>query len=250
MAWKKRIEKWRPFVSWECKDIPPDLVLAVIRNESNGVAGLPAGVASKSKDYLPTASGGEHYVDRAYGLMQTVPATVLGYNQHEQSKPNFDPVTLATWEDISGTDERAARIQIRAGCYYLALANHLIHKAHPEAAPAASLSEAKPDQIRIVLTAYAVGAGATIKKLDQLKAEGKAATFSNLAASFPNWGGKSNRPIYYANKVSGYYEENKTGSYTGSKPGGLLARIGGKNGTGFVILPIIAGLAFAYWRKP
>jgi len=249
MAWKQRIEKWRPFVSWECKDIPPDLVLAVIRNESNGVAGLPAGVQSKSRDYLPTVGGGQHWVDRAYGLMQTVPGTVLGYNKHEQAKADFDPLTLATWEDISGTDERAARIQIRAGCYYLAAANHLIHNAHPEAAPAASLSNAGMDQIRIVLTAYAVGAGATIKKLDQLKSDGKALTFSNLATSFPNWGGQSNRPIYYANKVSGYYEENKNGSYTGSKPGGLLARIGGKNGTGFVILPVLAALAFAYWRK-
>lgn len=249
MAWQKRIEQWRPFVSWECKDIPPDLVLAVIRNESNGVAGLAAGRASKSRDYIPTVDGGQRYVDRAYGLMQTVPVTVLGYNKHEQAKPGFDPITLATWEDISGTDERAARIQIRAGCYYLALANHLIHQAHPEAAPAASLSSASLDQIRIVLTGYAVGAGATIEKLNQLAEQGKPLTFASLATSFPDWGGKHNRPIYYANKVSGYYTENKNGSYTGKEPGGLLARLKGKNGTGFIVLPVLAALAFAYWRK-
>lgn len=199
--WPDSIERYRKYVGWECRDIPPDMVLAVIQNESRGVAGLPAGRQSKSRSYLPCTDGTEKWVDRAYGLMQTVPCTVLSYNDYQRSRSDFDPNKLATWEDISGKDERAIRIQIAIGCYYLAVANRILNINHPDSAPSKSLSNANADQIKLVLASYAIGAGATSKKLRLLEEKNVKPSFANLERYFPDWGKPANRPVYFARKV-------------------------------------------------
>jgi hypothetical protein len=144
--------------------------------------------------------------------MQTIPAVVNGYN-----KTVSKPALRATFEDISGNDERAARIQIRIGCYFLGAANAWLHKNYPESAPSASLSTAEMDQIRLALTAYAIGPGNVREKFEILEQQGKPLTFAQLKKSFPTWGqikagpnkGKwSNRPLLYGQKVGDNYEKH------------------------------------------
>ena len=240
--WPDSIERYRKYVGWECRDIPPDLVLAVIQNESNGVAGLAAGRQSKSRTYLPCADDTEKWVDRAYGLMQCVPGTVLSYNDYQRSRSDFDPNKLATWEDISGKDERAIRMQIAIGCYYLAVANKILNLNHPMSAPAKSLSNANADQIKLVLSSYAVGAGATDEKLKSLDEQNLKPTFANIEKRFPDWGKPANRPVYYAKKVFNRFSNHTDTKYIDFESIKTKAKAGA--------LPIFLLAAFAayQWR--
>jgi hypothetical protein len=253
MAWNERIENLRNVVLWECKDIPPDLVLALIKHESAGYIGRQAGVACKA-GVLHDANGNPHTINHALGLMQTIPATIDWYNQ---SALNADKATL---EDMTGNDERAARLQTRIGCKFLAFANHYLHSKIPEAAPAASLSEATPDQIKLALTGFAVGHGATYKKLKAVQALGEQPSFEAIKKNFPDWGKNSagkwiNRPIKFAEVVFDWYNENKTGSFDTSKPIELVKRTVSKvNGKGaFVAIAFLAGAGWLlnkYYSKP
>ena len=211
MAWPKRIESLRNFVLWECKDIPPDLVLAIIKHESAGVIGRQGTGHTKCGDIIDL-NGNNHRVCNAMGLMQTIPATINWYNDSANDNEQ------ATYEDMVGDDDRAARLQIRIGCKFLALANHFLHKKIPAAAPAASLSNATPDQIALALTGFAVGHGATLKKLTAVEALGEKPTFKAIKKHFPNWGKNAdgkwiNRPITFAETILNWYQDNKMGSF-------------------------------------
>ena len=226
MTWKKRIESLRPIVLWECKDIPPDLVLSIIQHESGGIVGRRGSGRTKCGK-LKDVYGNDHEVCNALGLMQTIPDTINGYNRNKTG------ADFATIEDMIGTDERAARMQIRIGCHFLATVNHYLHRYFPAACPALSLSEAEPGQIGIVLTGYAVGHGATANKLQQLIDQNIKPTFSNLKTHFPNWGKNSagqwiNRPVHYASVVLENFDKNRGGSYVESAPGQLVRRTVGK----------------------
>ena len=241
--WPDSIERYRQYVCWECRDIPPDLVMAVIQNESSGVAGLAAGRQSKSKAYLPCADGTEKWVDRAYGLMQAVPGTVLSYNDYQRSRSDYDPNKLATWEDISGKDERAIRMQIAIGCYYLAVANKILNLNNPQSAPSKNLSDANADQIKLILTSYAVGAGATLNKLKLLDEQNLKPTFANLKRRFPDWGKPANRPVYFADKIFQKYTHHTDTKYIDFESIKTKARSGA--------LPVFLLAAFAayQWRR-
>lgn len=250
MPWKPRVEGLRADVLQECKDVPPDLILAIINNESGGQAGIAGRVKTKSKHDLPTASGGSHFTERAYGLTQAIPGTILGYNRSQKN-----PKYKATFEDVSGTDERARRIQIRIGCWLLALINKFLHNKFSSAAPAQTLAEAKPDQIKLVLTGYAVGHGNTEKKMSALQSKGITPTFSAIEKAFPDWGkSKSgdwiNRPIFYANKVGTNYESNRGNSFVepgaGSKITNRITKMASNNG--LMWLGVAAILATAYFK--
>jgi len=241
MTWPKRIQNLKPFVLVECKDIPPDLVLAIIKHESAGYIGRIAGTKCKS-GMLPDVNGNTHVLNHAMGLMQVIPATVQWYNQ---TAPSNDQATV---EDMTGKDERAARLQIRIGCMFLAFANKYLHDRHPKAAPAASLSEAKDDQIALVVTAYAVGHGATSKKLTAVKAAGLAPNYANIKRKFPTWGKNSagkwiNRPLAFADVIVKWYNQNKSGSFN-TTPGKELAQraVEGVQGRGaFAVILFVAG---------
>lgn len=226
--------------------MPPDLVLAVIQNESGGIPGAP-GRGRTRCGMVPTLDGGQVEICRAFGLMQTIPATVDGYNKRQT-----DPDRIATIEDISGTDERAARLQIAIGCHYLAGVNHYLNQNYPQAAPAASLAEAGGDQVRFVLAGYAVGHGAIGEKLAALAAAGRPMTFAALKSTFPNWGQNAagewiNRPLYYAERVGNKYQNNRSNSYTGGRAGALAARVKERIGGGGFALLAAAGL-WAGWK--
>lgn len=222
-AWPEHIEALRTWVLWECRDIPPDLVLAVIQNESNGAPGIQ-GRGKTRAGKLPDVNGNFVELCHAMGLMQTIPATVIWYNETAD-----DPATV---DDMEGEDERAARLQIRVGCRYLAFVNHYLHKKNASACPAASLADANDDQIKFVLCGYAVGHGAITEKLSELQRQKIPATWSNIKKYYPTWGQKNgkwiNRPVQYAERVFDNYRAHKQGSYEIPVPTPLGARIAGK----------------------
>lgn len=222
MGWPAKIERLRKYVEWECKDIPPDLVLAIIKHESGGNPGILAKVKCKC-GMMPTTSGDEINVCNAMGLMQVIPGTVDFYNRSAEEKE------IATFEDMTGKDDRAIRLQIRTGCKFLAFANAYLHRHFPATVPEKSLANASDDQISLALTAYAVGNGATAKKMHALVDRNETPTFKNIKRLFPDWGRNSsgkwiNRPLKYATVVVSNFKANRSGSYTGSKAGDIVAR--------------------------
>jgi SLT domain-containing protein len=243
MSWPPKIERLRKFVSWECKDIPPDLILAIIKHESGGNPGIPAKVNCKC-GMLPDVNGNQVKVCNALGLMQIIPATVNWYNDQAPDDEK------ATFEDMTGSDERAIRLQIRIGCKFLALVNNYLHQRYPETVPERSLANAKDDQIKLVLTGYAVGHGNTAKKMAKAIEADKSPTFANLKRLFPTWGQNAqgkwiNRPLKYANDTITMFQANRSGSYVGTNPKDLLARV--KTGDKGGLLALAICLTAAGW---
>jgi soluble lytic murein transglycosylase-like protein len=251
VSWPPKIEALRQYVVWECRDIPPDLVLAIIKHESGGNAGIAAKVRCKCGQ-LPDVNGNMVELCNALGLMQVIPGTVDWYNE---SVPDAEKATV---EDMTGTDERAIRLQIRTGCKFLAHVNNYLHNRFPETLPESSLSTASDDQIKLVLAGYAVGNGAVEKKMNQAKEEGYSPTFANLKRLFPKWGQNSegkwiNRPLTYAADTITNYKANRSGSFTGTRPGDILARLKTGNKGGLLALAVCltaAGWAVNRYYKP
>lgn len=257
MTWKPKIEQLRPYVLAECRDIPPDLVLSIIQRESGGTPGI-AGAGHTKPGVLYDVDGNPVEYSQALGLMQTIPATIASYNTGREGTKEF-----ATVEDMTGSDERAIRLQIRIGCRYLAVANRLLHESYASVCPESSLADASDDQISLALTGYAVGAGATLKKMEAAAQSGKTPTFATLKKIFPSWGQNSdgkwiNRPLKYADDVMTNYRANRSGSYTGTKIKDLALRA--KNSVvehkgGFLALAVFltaAGWAvnrYYMWRR-
>lgn len=198
MQWPEHIESWRQFVLWECRDIPPDLVLAIIKHESNGVAGIASIATTKPHD-IPLEGGGHINYNHALGLTQIIPGTIASYN-------NSHPSDIVYYEDMKGTDERAARLQIRVGCAVYASGIRNLYNYNPQTFTGNTPGAATVDQLMFGLTAYARGFRALRKKLNILAEQGIALTFANLAANFPTWGQNAagewiNRPIQYTETV-------------------------------------------------
>ena len=198
MPWPHQIERWRQFVLWECKDVYPDLVLAIIKKESGGIPGLVAGASCKPWP-IPLAGGGTITYNHALGLMQIVPRTIASYNERH-------PDEIVYYEDMKGQDERAARLQIRVGCAVYASAVNALFRYDPRIFPAPSPGNATVEQLKLALVAYRMGFGALRKKLDKLRELGKPLTFESLANTFPNWGMNEqgqwiNRPIFYTSTL-------------------------------------------------
>ena len=153
--------------------------------------------------------GGDVMVDRAYGLMQVIPSTVAWYNQ-------LHPKDFAYFEDVSGKTERAARMQIRIGCWLLAHNVRMLHKFDPQAFPGTSPGTASPEQLGQALIAYAIGLGALRKRLRVLKEKELPLTQGSLHEQFPLWDYSKtkekwiNRPLHYGSVVWRNYERNKT----------------------------------------
>lgn len=198
MIWPPHIERWRKYAIWECRDIPPDLILAIIKYESNGVPGRPSETTTKRHD-IPLAAGGFINYNHALGLMQIIPGTIASYNKAHPNDPVF-------YEDMSGKDERAARLQIRVGCAVFANGVRKLYKYDPRVFIGDTPGRATPDQLLLALTIYAHGWGNLRPKLNALRARGIPLSFANVERHFPNWGQNKegkwiNRPLYYAKTV-------------------------------------------------
>ena len=235
MPWKERIERHRQIVEWETKDIPPDLMLAIIEHESNGTIGREGSRGTKCA-MVPIWGGGEVQVCRAYGLTQLHPRTVISWNKVR------DPTVY--WEDISGKDERAARLQVRLGAWYFAHSVKALHQYDPKAFPENSAALADANQLKLALMAYARGWGALKEKLGKLREAGEPLTADQIARSFPNWGRRKdgtwiNRPVHYATTVWERYLKNQTASPSSSDGGPKLpGLLPSKDGSGGLIVPI------------
>ena len=245
MPWPNQIERWRQFVKWECKDLAPDLVLAIIRKESGGIPGLIA-TASCKPWQIPSIAGGYITFNHALGLMQVVPRTIASYNQSTTTDRVY-------FEDMKGQEERAARLQIRVGCAVYASAILNLHQYDPLTFKAATPATADPNHLILALVGYRMGSGALRKKLDKLKALGKPLTFEALAATFPNWGQNQqgewiNRPIYYTQTVwdasinHGFNPGEPPPPWTPGPPTTAIAGISNET------LGLFVGFALLAWR--
>jgi hypothetical protein len=198
MTWPAHIEQWRKFAIWECRDIPPDLVLAIIQHESQGIAGLLSGKNTMEAE-IERTDGSRIGVNRAMGLMQVIPPNVADWNAKSVEK--------AFYEDMVGSDERASRMQIRLGCWIYASAVRTLHAYDPVAFPGYNPGTANNNQLKLALVVYAIGFRNLKPKLDRLKTAGLELDTDNLIKLFPTWGFsvKSqswiNRPLQYASNV-------------------------------------------------
>lgn len=199
MIWPPRIERFRQIVLWESNGLPPDLILAIIKQESGGIIGRKAGSTCKAWS-IPTLGGGSITYNRALGLMQVVPRTIAGYNRRHPDAPVY-------YEQMSGTTLTDARIQIRAGCDVLAKEIRNLHAYDSAAFPGTVPSNTDTNQLLCAILGYRMGFGSLTRKLDKLKERGLALTYQNLNREFPNWGlnqetGKwINRPLHYTKTI-------------------------------------------------
>jgi hypothetical protein len=206
-------------------------MLAIIEHESNGTIGR-AGERGTKCAMVPTAEGGELQVCQAYGLTQLHPRTVVSWNQVREP--------TVYWEDISGKDERAARLQVRLGAWYFAHSVKALNQYDPQSFPEKSAAKADSNQLKLALMAYARGWGALNEKLDELRKAGKPLTAYQIAQSFPNWGRRKdgtwiNRPVHYAETVWGRYEENQTASPPTSSGGPKLPQLLPSKDSGWIV---------------
>lgn len=211
MSWPQNVEKWRQYVNWESKDIPSDLVLSIIEHESGGQAGIKSHARTKAAE-IRTDAGGLVTVHNAMGLMQVIPSHIAAWNLNR--KPQI------TLEDMTGDDERAARLQIKIGSSIFASYLHKLHKFDPVEFPGKSPGTSTPQQLQLALIAYAIGPGSKggkrglIPKLEQLRKMKRPLTLAALKAAFPKWGYSEskqqwiNRPLDAAATVWNRYKKN------------------------------------------
>lgn len=174
------VERWRAAVRVEARDLPPDLVLAYIDRESNGIPGrvayadvrIPYTDAERACG-LPVA-----YARRALGLLQVAPVTWRNYVAN-----TGDRVTPC---DLAGRDVVNGPIQIRVGAAALRSALKF----------AGWSGEQLPSDAIVLMSrlAYARGAGALQAKLAEARAAGFPATFDGIEAFDPTWG-RPDRPF-------------------------------------------------------
>lgn len=185
-----QVESWRQLVeaivSRQKPPFDPNLVLAVIQQESGGRAGVRAGVG---------AGDGSH----ASGLMQCIGSVVTDYNSVHKSRPC--PAGAMTDGSLLGS-----AWQVEVGVWLLARKHSQVRAYAAKYQPDYPLDSA--NRTLLADCAYAMGWAALRSKLDTLRSEGKLLTFGNLRTRFPDWGKNStgkwiNRPLHHATVVYG-----------------------------------------------
>jgi hypothetical protein len=152
-----------------------------MQQESGGKAGVQAYAKAGDGSY-------------ARGLMQCIKSVTDDYNKTHQT--HYDHKSV-----MGGTSQAAARIQIRVGIWLLRRKQGQVEKWLTKRVQG---TPAHRDVVMIGDTAYAMGWGATRKKLQKLEAEGLPLTFDSLAEHFPMWGYSQkrekwiNRPLKHA----------------------------------------------------
>ncbi len=193
VMFRPKVERWRAIAQSERGNLPTDLVLAIIDNESRGKPGAIAGKRTKHPELLQRREGPSIVADRALGLMQVIPRNIANYAR---------TVAPVTYDDMVGTTPADARIQIRLGVSVLRSAMASLHRRDPSIWPwpSGSLTD---EQLWIGLAAYAIGSGNVGRKLDRLGQEGKPQTWASLVNRFPSWGQPHNNPIGYVRRIAG-----------------------------------------------
>jgi hypothetical protein len=244
MSWNSRVAALRPHVIAECRDIPPDFVMAIIRHESGGIPGRMSSARCACGDLIDS-SGIMHQTCHALGLMQTMPDTVNGYNAAVPDQLHF-----ATLEDMTGADDRAIRIQIAVGCWYIAAVARRLRRDHPDLITGPNFSEMDDDDLRLILLGYAMGAGGISMRLQQLADRGKSKSYANMKKYFASWGQSSgNRPFSAVDKVWSMYAANRHHSYGKTRTGDLVSRAAGFAGSGAGIAVITSLIGISLFAK-
>lgn len=185
------ISKWEPLVLSELASqgvpLPSSLILAVIKVESNGNAGV-----------VNPKSG-------ASGLMQVMPGTLTDFNQrHGKNYP------LSVMRSSSDAD---AKKQIEVGVAVLA---HYWKRAYKYLKE--RLGDVPIDELgHIADLFYAAGPGATMKKLDKLSIP----TWEAVKQAFPSWNALPHPTKIFA--IPHQWNLDKIGSWLE----GPLKKIGG-----------------------
>ena len=235
------VERWRAYAKavgdLTRYQIPQGWILAIIENESAGVAGIPGKTGEA-------------------GLMQVQRGLVDFYNQETGS--------TFTWEDMKGTDDDAAKKQIIVGTLYLSQCRDDVAPMVP---PAAGLSTA---QAYFADLAYGSGLGALRRHRKATKAAGLPDTFEGMETLAKRGGGTiPARKFGHARRVVSLLKKDglaqgydpaiyprKVGSATpgpgpGPDPGPSPDPGGGGGGAagGFAIIAIVGLLAFGLFAK-
>ena len=173
------IEAWRQYAIWESGAVPPDLLLAIVKCESDGVAGEKSRKPSNCAD-LPQGDGTTIKICSDLGLTQISPQTAIFFNDRAPAPP----LTLA---DLTGTSERAARQQLRAGAWFLDWTFRELKRTFPHVCAAPDLATATPDQIWLSFAGYGGGIGSAKNKISEALAAGVPVTRAAINAKWPNW---------------------------------------------------------------
>jgi hypothetical protein len=239
MAWPAQIEAWRQIAEIEGEDLPVDLLLAVIQAESGGEAGV------KSRQTTHPATVGGKKLQNAYGLMQVTPRLIAAWNSQVK-----DPVV--TLADLEGTDERAARVQVRIGASYLR--NQFARLANYSPTFLNDPMAASLDQTALALAAYRMGWYGLRQKLDELQAVGQPLTWRTIAERWPTWGtvngSQPNKPIYYVDRVMrAYLAQGEPQPQIATTPSRAPELAAAAQGNLFPIFAVVLAFAAAYLRS-
>lgn len=211
MTWPTAVEVHRQAVEWERRDVPAEIMFAIVQTESGGVPGLVSALPSGCAE-LPTDGGGKRSACNDLGLCQINPTTAVTYNA-QGIKP------AVTYDDLIGTDERAIRQQIRVGAWLAAWIAAKLHAIDP-ARWERQIDPRSADQCKLIFSAYAAGWGALKEKIDRLVAGGIKPSYAAISRSFPTWAGLKSAERKWAALV----KYGTGGAAPGSKP--LLASKG------------------------
>ena len=231
------VERWRELAVQEGEGIPSDLILAIIKNESEGQPGERARKSTRFPKVLERRDGSKILVDRALGLMQVIPLNILDYSL------NVEPVT---YEDMTGKSREDARMQIRLGVHVLRNALIWVHDQNPSSYqwPEGALTG---EQIWMGLATYAVGQKRVRKKLRRLKQEGRPVTWASIVKRFPGWGLPDNNPIGYVRKIALMLDSPNVVPLIRSPR--TTSAAGGGKGAGLMVLGLLIALAFVKRKK-
>lgn len=165
MVFPALVEKWRSLAQSEIQKsgipLPVELVLAIIKNESEGRVGV----------VNPTANDS--------GLMQVVPISLKWYNQHHARQ--------YTMADLQGKSQSSARIQIRVGLWVLGKWWHAAYKYLKGRRPDVPID----DLARIADLFYARGQAGARRKIDKV-----APNFKAIETAYPDW-----KPVGHARRI-------------------------------------------------
>ncbi len=172
--------------------LPRDLFFALIRAESQGSIGEPAGVTTgqSNRATLPTSDGGEVREIRCLGLMQVSPALVKRWNSDNPKRTIYA-------DDMRGTTIDAAYKQILVGIQAYIKNLNAVRRWWPVGHrwPRTALNE---DHCALALVAYNFG----IFSLRTIMSDTDAKTYDGLAKRYGikrKWG--KSMPLYYTHKI-------------------------------------------------
>jgi soluble lytic murein transglycosylase-like protein len=209
------VEQWRSAVEQELDrarlPLPAELVLAVMKRESNGRVGV--------KNPRSGASG----------LMQVMPIALKHYNQNHTTKYGMT--------DLRATTQQAGVVQIRVGLWILAFFVKSAYRYLKRRLGEVPLD----DLIRTTDFFYAAGPGNARKKLDKVPRP----SFENVKARWPNWDRIAPAQLVWTRSQGAAWDVGGIDSWLE----GDIADETEKAGMGAAVGLVIMAIAWFYFEK-